>query len=213
MEITWHGQSCFRLRDRGWALVTDPYGPESGLALPRLSATIVTVSHDHQDHNYVRGVRGRPYAVTGPGEYEIGGVFVIGVPIHRNGRDGAQEGWNTAYLIEYDDLAVCHLGHLAQVPTQEQVEQLGDVDILLVPVGGHSTLSGARAAEVVGLLDPKIVIPMQYKIPGLDAALESPRRFLREMGIDEPERTESLKTTKSQLPEETCVVLLEPKSQ
>jgi len=212
VEITWYGQACFRLRDRGWAVVTDPYGPGIGLELPRMTATIVTVSHEHEDHSYVKAVRGGPYVISGPGEYEIGGVFVIGIPTYHDDQGGKERGRNTAYLIEYEDLVVCHLGDLGHVPTQEQVEQFGDVDVLLVPVGGRTTLSGAGAAEVVALIEPRIVVPMHYKIPGLTANLETARRFLREMAVDAPDTEETLKVEKTQLPEETRVILLEPRS-
>lgn len=211
MEITWYGHACFRLRDRGWSVVTDPYASSIGLTLPRLTATIVTVSHAHEDHNYVRAVRGQPYVITGPGEYEIGGVFVIGVPTYHDDKGGHERGKNTAYLIEYEDLTVCHLGDLGHLPTQEQIEQFNDIDVLLVPVGGRTTLTGAGAAEVVGLLEPKIVIPMHYKVNGVTANIETERRFLREMAVDRVESVESLRVTKSQLPEETQVVLMEPK--
>jgi len=223
MEITWYGQACFRLRDRGRAVVTDPYGPGLGLHLPRIRATVVTVSHQHEDHNHVSAIRGSPYVISVPGEYEIEGVFVIGVSTSPDARQGQQLGLlpadllppqqqrNTAYLIEFDDLSVCHLGSPTHMPNQEQVEQLGTADILLVPIGGRPTLTGTRAAELVGLLEPSIVIPMHYRLPGLSAKLETPRRFLREMGIERPERMESLRITKARLPAQTRVILLEPK--
>ena len=211
MEITWYGQSCFRLRDRGRTVLTDPYGPQLGLQLPRMRATIVTVSHQHEDHNHVRGIRGSPYVISTPGEYEIKGVFVIGVSTPRDARQSQQKRENTAYLIEFDDLSVCHLGNLRHVLNQEQVEQLGSADILLVPVGGRSTITGMRAAEIVGLLEPSIVIPMHYRFRGLSANLDTPRRFLREMGIEKPGKMESLKITKARLPAQTRVTLLEPR--
>ena len=217
MEITWYGQACFRLRDHRQSVLTDPYGPELGLSLPRLTATIVTVSHQHEDHNYTKAVRRGAYIISGPGEYEVGGIFVIGVRTYHDLKRGQELGKNTAYLIEFEDLTVCHLGDLGHIPTQEQIEQLNDVDILLVPVGGRSTLTGGQAAEVVGLLEPKIVIPMHFKVPGLNAKIETARRFLREMAFgpadraEPPDTLESLKITRAQLPEQTRVVLLEPK--
>jgi len=223
MEITWYGQACFRLRDRGRTVVTDPYGPRLGLRLPRIRANVVTVSHQHEDHNHVSAIRGAPYVISVPGEYEIKGVFIIGVSTSHDAQQGQQLGLlsgdllppqqrrNTAYLIEFDDLSVCHLGNLRHVPNQEQLEQLGTADILLVPIGGRSTLTGTRAAELVGLLEPSIVIPMHYRFPGLSAKLETPRRFLREMGIERPKRIESLRLTKARLPAQTRVILLEPK--
>jgi L-ascorbate metabolism protein UlaG (beta-lactamase superfamily) len=211
MEITWYGQSCFRLRSRGLSVVTDPYGPSAGLKLPRLTATIVTVSHEHEDHNNVEAVKGSPFVINGPGEYEVEGIFVIGVATWHDDKEGRELGRNTAYLIEFEDLTICHLGDLGHVLSQEQVEQLSNIDVLMVPVGGRSTLTGTRAAEVVGLLEPGIVIPMHYKVPGLKAQIETANRFLKEMAVENPERMDTLTITAGSTPEQTRVVLLEPK--
>jgi L-ascorbate metabolism protein UlaG (beta-lactamase superfamily) len=211
MEITWYGQACFRLRSRGLSVVTDPYGPEIGLKLPRLTSTIVTVSHAHADHNNVNAVKGSPYVISEPGEYEIEGIFVIGVSTYHDAKQGQERGRNTAYLIEFEGLTICHLGDLGHTLNQEQAEQLSSADILMVPVGGKYTITGSKAVEVVGQLEPKIVIPMHYKVPGLEAPLETASRFLKEMATEPPEKLEALTITKSQLPEQTRVVLLEPK--
>jgi len=211
MEITWYGQSCFRLRSRGLSVVTDPYGPSTGLKLPRLTATVVTVSHEHEDHNNVEAVKGSPFVINGPGEYEVEGIFVIGVATWHDDKEGRELGRNTAYLIEFEDLTICHLGDLGHVLSQEQVEQLSNIDVLMVPVGGRSTLTGTRAAEVVGLLEPGIVIPMHYRVPGLKAQIETANRFLKEMAVENPERIDTLTVTAGSTPEETRVVLLEPK--
>ena len=210
MEITWYGHACFRIRDRGRSVVTDPYPPELGRQLPRLTTSIVTVSHDHPDHSHAKGLRGSPYVISGPGEYEVGGVFVFGIPTFHDDRKGKEHGKNTAYLIEFNDMKVCHLGDLGHVLAQEQVEQFDDVDILLVPVGGRATLAGGKAAEVVGILEPSIVIPMHYRVSGLNAKVETASRFLREMGVEDPETLDMLKISKSQLPAQTRVVLLKP---
>jgi L-ascorbate metabolism protein UlaG (beta-lactamase superfamily) len=210
MEITWYGHSCFRLKGRGAAVVTDPYGPELGRELPRLSASIVTISHGHPNHSYAKGFRSTPYVVSGPGEYEVDGVFVFGVATYHDTQNGRERGKNTAYMIQFEDLTICHLGDLGHVPAQEQVEQLDGIDVLLVPVGGKTALNGAVAAEVVAMLEPAIAIPMHYHIPGLNADLESERRFLSEMGIEAPEKLASLEITTKPESEETRVVLLEP---
>ena len=211
MEITWYGQSCFRIRERGCTVLTDPYSPDIGLKVPRLTATIITVSHQHEDHNNTKAVRGSAYVIHGPGEYEVGGVFVIGVPTFHDTKGGQERGKNTAYVIEMGDFRLCHLGDLGHVPSQEQIEQFSDMDVLCVPVGGRSTLTGARAAEVVTLLEPKLVIPMHYKVPQISANLDTVTRFLREMAVDAPEKAESLKIDKRSLGENTQVVLLELK--
>jgi L-ascorbate metabolism protein UlaG (beta-lactamase superfamily) len=215
MEITWYGQSCFRLRSKGLAVITDPYNPEIGLKVPRMSATIITVSHDHADHNHIAAVKSGAFVISGPGEYEIQGIFVLGIATFHDAKDGQESGRNTAYRIEFEDLSICHLGDLGHIPNQEQIELLTGADILLVPVGGHSTLNAAMAAEVVNLLEPRIVIPMHFKIPGIETALDSPKRFLSELSIEQPEKLDSLTISRTELGADSQdsmrVVLLEPK--
>lgn len=211
MELTWYGLACFRISDRALKVVTDPYGPETGLSLPRLRADVVTISHDRPGHNYVKAVSGYRKVLDGPGEYELGGVFITGIRTwHRGGRKRGEP--NTLFLFEFGDITVCHLGDLGEVPRQEEIEALGEVSVLLIPVGGHDTLNGAEAAEVVSLIEPAYVVPMHYALPGLNFKLDSLQKFLREMGVSSPRRLESLKvSTKQDLPEETEVVLLEPR--
>jgi L-ascorbate metabolism protein UlaG (beta-lactamase superfamily) len=211
MEITWYGHACFRLRDKGATVVTDPYDPSIGYTLPRIRADIVTVSHSHADHNYVSGIKGAPKVVDGPGEYEIRGVFITGIATFHDRKKGAQRGRNTVFLFEFNGLTICHLGDLGHVPTQAQVEALSDVDILLIPVGGVSTIGASQAAEVISLVEPKIVIPMHYKTKALAIKLASVNRFLQEMGLKKLAAQESLKVTASTLPEETQLVLLDYK--
>jgi len=211
MDITWYGHACFRLRDKGATVVTDPYDQSIGYTLPKVRADIVTVSHDHADHNYVSGIKSVPKVVDGPGEYEIKGVFITGIATFHDRKKGTQRGRNTVFLFEFDGLTICHLGDLGHVPTQAQVEALSDVDILLVPVGGVSTLGAPQAAEVISLLEPKIVIPMHYKTKALTLKLASVNRFLQEMGLKKLAAQESLKVTASTLPEETQIVLLDYK--
>lgn len=211
MEITWYGHACFRLRDKVATVVTDPYDPSTGYTLPKVRADIVTVSHSHADHNYASGIKGTPKVVDGPGEYEIKGVFITGIATFHDRKKGAQRGRNTVFLFEFDSLTICHLGDLGHVPTQAQVEALSDVDILLIPVGGVSTIGASQAAEVISLLEPKIVIPMHYKTKMITLKLASVNRFLQEMGLKKLAAQESLKVTASTLPEETQIVLLDYK--
>lgn len=211
MEITWYGQSCFRLRDRLATVITDPYDKGIGYTLPRARADIVTVSHDHPDHNYVQGVKGEPKIIVGPGEYEVRGVFITGIPTFHDRKKGASRGRNTVFLFDFEGLTVCHLGDLGHVPTQSQVEALSDIDVLLVPVGAVSTINAAQAAEVISLLEPRLVIPMHYKTKVLNVKLDHVSKFLKEMGLSNLATQESLKVTKSSLPEETQVLLLDYK--
>ena len=220
MEITWLGHSCFRLRSRAATVVTDPYGKDLGLTLPRVRADIVTVSHAADDHDYVKGVKGDFKVLSGPGEYEVSGVFVTGLVLGerktggKSSKGGAPAaGRNTVFLVELDGVTVCHLGDLNTVPTQAMMEEsLSAVDVLLVPVGGGESLNASQAAEVVSLLEPHIVIPMHYKFKGSDLNLDPVSKFLKEMGLDKVEEQEMLKLDRSGLPDETQVVLLELKS-
>ncbi len=212
MEITWFGQTCFRLSERGLAtVVTDPYSPEIGLTLPRSRAHIVTVSYDDPQCRYTSGVRGPFKLLDGPGEYEIGTVFITAIATYADGKRGATRGLNTVFTFSFDSLTVCHLGRLGHVPTQSQVEDLGTVDILLVPVGGVGSLGPGQASEVISLFEPSFVIPMYYMIPGLQVKLGTLSRFLKEMGLDKVDSQEAFKVSRSSLSEETQVIVLEPR--
>ena len=213
MEITWYGHACFRLKDRNTSVITDPYDKTLGLSLPRPKADIVTISHASPHHNYVAGVKGEFKVVDGPGEYEIGGVFITGIhltaPKKKSDDEAAQ---NNIYVIYIEDIAVCHLGDLSHVPTQNQVEDLGSIEVLMVPVGGQNALNAAQAAGVISLIEPYIVIPMHYHLPDLTIKLDPVEKFLKEMGLAKADTVDTLKLTKSSLPEETQIVLLEAKS-
>jgi L-ascorbate metabolism protein UlaG (beta-lactamase superfamily) len=214
MELTWYGHSCFRMVERGLAsVVTDPYDDSIGYAALKLKADIVTVSHDAPGHNYLEAVKGADtHAITGPGEFEIGGVFITGLPTtpaSASAKKKEDARRNTLYVFDFDGLTVCHLGDLAHVPTQAQIEDLGSVDVALVPVGGGGGLNAAQAAEVVSLLEPSIVVPMHYKTEATTLKLDSVSKFLKEMGLSAPKPEPSLKVSKSSLPDETHVTLLE----
>ncbi|MEE8391051.1 MAG: MBL fold metallo-hydrolase [Anaerolineae bacterium] len=214
MEITWYGQTCFRLSERGLAtVVTDPHPPEIGLTFPRPRAHIVTVSHDDPQCRFTSGVRGPFKLLDGPGEYEIGDVFVTGITTFADGKRGASRGLNTVFTFYFRGLTVGHLGRLGHVPTQSQVEDLGTVNVLLVPVGGSGSLSPARASEVISLFEPSIVIPMYYKVQGLQVKLGTLSRFLKEMGLEKVGSQETLKVGRANLSEETRVIVLEPRQQ
>lgn len=211
MEIDWFGHACFRFRNREATLIADPYSKEIGLSFPKPRGDIVTISHDHPGHSYAAGVKGEPKVIQGPGEYEIKNIFVTGIQTGHDKKSGKERGANTVYVIEMDGLTICHLGDLGHVPTQPQAEAMGDVDILLVPVGGVSTITGNEAAEIVSVLEPHIVIPMHYANEHLKFKLETTGKFFKEMGLKAPKPVESLKVAKDSLPSETQVVMLEPK--
>ena len=213
MEITWLGRSCFRLRGRDAAVVMDPCDKSTGYNIGKLTADIVTVSHEHPAHSHVAAVTGTPRVVQGPGEFEIAGVLIMGIRTFHDPEQGRKLGKNTSFVVELDDVRVCHLGDLGHVPTPEQVEDLSGVDVLLAPVGGGNTIGAAAAAETISLLEPKLVIPMHYKTPADKAELEPLDRFLKEIGALSAyeERQPKLSVTKSTLPHETKVQVLDYK--
>ena len=209
MDINWLGHSCFRIKGRQASIVTDPYPPDLGYSLGKPTADIVTVSHQHPSHNYHQGVGGEPRLITGPGEYEIAGVLIIGIATFHDAEGGQKRGKNTIYLMDVDGVAICHLGDLGHVLTAEQVEEIDDVDVLLLPVGGVSTINAPLAAEVIRQLEPKVVVPMHYKTPVLNRELGPVEKFLKEMGIERLDSQPKLSLTPSSLPVSTQVFLLD----
>lgn len=209
MELSWYGLSCFRITGRGQAtVVTDPYVDGLGLPSLKLKGDVVTISHGAKGHNNAEAVAGRKHDLCGPGEYEIGGVFITGIATSED--SGSVP--NILFMFDYGDLTIAHLGDMVKVPTQTQIEALEQVDVLLVPVGGGKSLNAAQAAELVSMLEPKIVVPMHYKIPNLKLDLDGVERFLKEMGVSAPEEETILRISSGNLPEETQVVLLNPRS-
>ena len=209
MEISWLGHSCFRIKGAQATVITDPYSPDLGYTLGKPIARIVTVSHQHPGHSYVEGVGDGPRTVTGPGEYEISDVLIIGLTTFHDEEKGGKRGKNTIYLMEVDEISVCHRGDLGHVLTPVQVEEIEKVDVLLLPVGGVSTIDASMAAEVARQLEPKLVIPMHYKTEALKRELDPVDRFLKEMGVKEVESKPKLSVTKANLPLSTQVLLLD----
>jgi len=209
MDISWLGHSCFKIKGSHATVITDPYSPSLGYSLGKPTARIVTVSHQHPGHSYFQGVGGEPRVITGPGEYEISGILIIGIATFHDAERGGKRGRNTIYLMEVDEVSVCHLGDLGHVLTAEQAEELGNVDILLLPVGGVSTINAPAAAEVVRRLEPKVVIPMHYKTEALSWELEPVGRFLKEIGVKEVNSLPKLSFTRTSLPASTQIFLLD----
>jgi len=208
MEITWYGHSCFRLTQRKKStIVTDPYDHKVvGYKPLKLRADVVTVSTDAPGHNFVKAVKGARHILRGPGEYEIGSVFITAMRIDGKGEKARR---NIVFAFDYEDVTVVHLGNLKRTLTQAEIEPLGKVDIALVPIGGGGGLDASQAAEVVSVLEPAIVIPMHYRTAGEQMSLEGVERFLKEMGAEGVKPIPSLKVTRSNLPEEVKVVVLE----
>jgi L-ascorbate metabolism protein UlaG (beta-lactamase superfamily) len=212
MIITWLGQSAFKLQDKisgdGVTVVTDPYGKETGLKMPSFEADIVTISHDHADHNNSEALRGNPFIIDCAGEYDTKGILIEGIDSYHDEEEGKLRGGNIIYRIEIDDISIVHLGDLGHVLSNEQLEKLVGTDILLVPVGGKFTLDAKKAVEVISQIEPRIVIPMHYKIDGLAYEdFDSIEKFIKELGI-EPSREEKLKISKKDLPQEEMELVI-----
>jgi len=210
MEITWLGQSCFKIEDKDVSVVLDPFNPSLGLKLPKnLSANILLITHEHYDHNFREGVGGNPYIIDSPGEYEISGVTITGIPAFHDKKQGQERGSITMYLLEFEGIKICHLGDLGQDLTDEDIDKLGTVDILMIPVGGVYTINGEEAAKIVGEVEPKIVIPMHYKIAGIKEPLDTLEKFNQKINI-KVEELDKLKIKAGSLPQETKIIVLKP---
>jgi L-ascorbate metabolism protein UlaG (beta-lactamase superfamily) len=209
VEISWLGHACFVLKGKEKTVITDPYRPELGYSLGQPEADIVTVSHFHPGHSYVEGIANSPKQVKGPGEYEIGNIFITGLASYHDNEKGNARGKNTIYLMEMEGLTLCHLGDLGHPLTASLVEELGNCDVLFLPVGEVSTIPVDVAVEIVRQLTPHIVIPMHYKTDVLTRNLERVDKFLAKMGIHEIEPRAKLLVTNASLPAELQTVVFE----
>lgn len=209
MKISWYGHSCFRIATKNTIIITDPFGKNIGLKPPRCEADIVTISHDHYDHNDASTLRGSPFIINGPGEHELKEVVIRGINSFHDSNEGKERGVNTIFSIEAEDIKICHLGDLGQKElTNEQLEKISEVDILMIPVGGIYTIDGEKAIAIINQIEPKIVIPMHYKVPKLNIKLHKVDIFLKEIGTKE-EIVDQLIIKKKDLPkEETRVVVM-----
>jgi L-ascorbate metabolism protein UlaG (beta-lactamase superfamily) len=208
-EIKWFGHACFRLRARDATILTDPIPRTLGFKVEKQRADIVTVSHDHPGHTNLDMVSGEPKLVNGPGEYEMNEVFITGIRTYHDEERGALRGRNTAYLYELEDIVVCHLGDLGHSLTEEHVEAMSAADVVIVPVGGGPVIDATKAVEVIGQLDPRIIIPMQYATAQGDRDRDPLERFLKEMGINEVTPRDKLVIRQADLGETPEVVVLD----
>ncbi len=183
MVIQWYGQSCFKIQSGELVLAVDPFDKSIGLTPPRFRADVALSTHEHADHANVGGLAGDPFVIAGPGEYEIKGITVYGIPSFHDAASGKTRGANTIYKIEMEDIKLVHLGDFGEEALRpETADAIGEVDILFVPVGGNFTIGGVAAAKIAKELEPRFVIPMHYKIPGLGVKLETAEQFLKELG-------------------------------
>lgn len=211
MDISYLGHASFRLKGKTAAVVVDPYDPSVGPKFPKVDADIVAVTHAHFDHNATSQVSGEPFIIAGPGEYEVKGVEIIGVNSFHDNKQGAERGNNTIYNFKIDKINVCHLGDLGQTTlTEQQVEEIANVDILLLPVGGHFTINATEANKIASQLEPRIIIPMHFKDAETKIAeLSGVESFLKEINKENLEPVNKLTITPDKLPEETQVVLMQ----
>ncbi|MFH1582422.1 MAG: MBL fold metallo-hydrolase [bacterium] len=217
MNINWHGQSCFSItsskgKGENINIVIDPFDESTGLRVPKMEADVLLTTHDHKDHNNVKAVSGSPFLINGPGEYEVKEVFIQGIQSYHDESSGKDRGVNTIYTIETEDIKICHLGDLGQKElTPEQVEEIGEIDILMIPVGGNFTISAKEAGKIMSQLEPSIVIPMHYSISKLKIKLDSIDAFLKAVGVKKPEALAKLSIKKKDLiPEEAKIIVLNP---
>ncbi|MDD5750699.1 MAG: MBL fold metallo-hydrolase [Candidatus Pacebacteria bacterium] len=218
MTITWYGQSCFEITAKNkensdTTIVIDPFSEETGLKMPKLAADVLLVSHGHFDHNNVKAVGGEPFLIDACGEYEVKDAFVKGLSAFHDDKAGKERGGVIIYKIEIEDIKICHLSDLGQKElTGEQMEQIGDVDILMVPVGGKYTIDAKDASEIISQIEPRVVLPMHYALPGSKSKddLDGVDRFLKVMGEEGVVPEKKLKITAKNLPvDETKIVILE----
>lgn len=218
MEITFVGHACFKIKGKTASVVIDPYDPKkTGFKLPKLSADIVLSTHGHDDHNYIKGVSDASFVVTTAGEYETKDVYIEGIQTLHDEKDGSERGKNVMYQIHIDGFTVLHMGDLGHELSKETLEKLVEIDVLLIPVGGTYTIDAKTAAKVISSVEPAIVVPMHYRIKGLKGLseeLDPVKKFLDEMGVEKVTEIDKLKlSTKSDVPEETQVIVITPTKQ
>ncbi len=212
-EFKWFGHNCFRIRAREATVLTDPVDRSTGYAMAKQTADVVTISHEHAGHINLNAVKPEFQVIRGPGEYEIHDIFVTGIRTYHDDARGNERGYNTVYLIELEGMVVCHLGDLGHALTEEQAEAMSNVDVLLVAAGGGDVLDPAKAAELIGQLEPKVVIPMQYVTPQGDTKLGTLETFCKELGVDVPTPEDKLVLRHSDLGETMRLVALTPDSE
>lgn len=216
MDIYYLGHSSFKLKGKSASVVCDPFNPKAvGLKFSSVDAEIVTISHEHEDHNYVEAVKGEPKIISGPGEYEVKDISILGFPSFHDSKHGEERGKNTIYVYEIDGVRICHLGDLGQKLSEELLEELGDIDVLIIPVGGVYTIGPSQAAELVRDIEPSFILPMHYYVEGLVketfGKLEPVETFLKEVGLT-VEKMPKLSVKKEEIDLEVeKVILLEKK--
>lgn len=202
MTISWFGHSCFRIESKGGSILIDPFSKDIGLKPPRIKDDLILVTHNHYDHNNTEDAPPQAMIIDGPGEYEKQDIYVRGIISYHDKVQGKERGLNTIYVIKTEDITVCHMGDFGQDKFEEhQIDNIGDIDILMIPVGGKYTIDYKEAVGVVGQVEPKIIIPMHYKIKNLNLDIDGSEKFIKELGLT-PEKVDKLKIAKKNLPTE-----------
>jgi L-ascorbate metabolism protein UlaG (beta-lactamase superfamily) len=218
MTIQWYGHSCFKIstkpegRGSGEDVVifTDPFQKEIGLRPPQGKADIVTISHDHFDHNNAQALRGEPAVLDIPGEYSIKGVSIKGISSFHDKKEGAENGLNTIFVFESEGIRFCHLGDLAHPLDKKQLEEINGVDILAIPVGNLKSLGGKEAKAVADQIEPKVILPMHYKTKGSKFKGDDEKVFCKEIGTCPREKMAKLILKKKDLEgKELEVIMME----
>lgn len=214
MDVTWLGHACIRLRGKDGVVLMDPCARSTGYSIGKQTADIITASRADPEHAYTETIAQPFRLLDAPGEYEIGGVLLNGVQTAPPGkaRQDPATTRNVAFVVEMDDLRVCHLGDLDHTPTQDLIEELSDIDVLFTPVGGHGALDAAGAAEVISLLQPRLVVPIRFQTDAAAIALDPLEPFVRQLGLTASEPQAKLAVTRSNLPEDTQVAVLDYRS-
>ena len=212
MELTWLGHAAVRIRSGAATLVMDPYPEELGLRIPpqQAQASVVTISSDDPHHAAIQALEAdpAPVVINGPGEYEAGGMRIKGIRTSRYAVQGPPA-WNTVYVVEVENMVLCHLGDPDRLLTAREIEELSSPHVLMLPVGSRNGLSAADAVEMVNAIAPRLVVPILFAHPGSKAELREIGPFLQELGAKRPEQQTRLSVTRATLPEETEVGLLQ----
>lgn len=217
MIISYYGISCFKIQSGDTVLAIDPFDKSSGLTPPRFQTDIVLSSHDHSNHNNVGSLAPKQenaevFTITTPGEYEIRGIQIRGVSSWHDAKSGAEKGANTIYIIEWEHMRIVHMGDYGEDKLRDELhETIGTPDILMLPIGGADTMDMETAEKLIAHIEPRIIIPMHYKIPGIKTKWSGVETFLKEMG-EKTAPEERLTIKKKDVPAENqrVVVLKTP---
>ncbi|MFZ2975002.1 MAG: MBL fold metallo-hydrolase [Candidatus Moraniibacteriota bacterium] len=215
MIIQYYGHSCFKITTKpagrgkdDVAVFFDPFDKSVGLRPPQGQADLVLVSHDHADHNNVEALKGEPYVIDIPGEYSAKGANIIGIASNHDDKNGAERGENTIFVLEAEDLRICHLGDLGSDLSEKQLEKINGIDILMIPIGGNYTIDGKKAVDIIKKIEPKIIIPMHYKIKGSTVDIDDEKKFCSEIGNCPKEKVSKINIKKKDLEGKDMEVVL-----